>query len=311
MRCSIGAVAFLAILLVVTLAIHATNEHYSNAASFWDLGMGARPYAMGEAFVAVADDSSALSYNPAGLAGQQGSLFSSTGESRPNTAAFGHFTAQLNTIAASIHYFDFGTVMETDEFGNAFGSFSYRSVGVIAGLGAKGTKLPYLRKTSLADAFAVGVNVKLASINTLDPGDGFGAVMSLGLLIREDKPSFGFPFLSSFSFGILVENLLDIPIKYESGHQEPWVKKAAVGASVTFRDFLVAAFDATSLGSSHFGIEWAPISRIAIRVGVKRDGVWMPSLGIGVKLNRSAIDLALVSHPYLADQYRATFTASW
>jgi len=40
----------------------------TSAASFLKLGFGARPLAMGEAFVSVADDASALHYNPAGLA---------------------------------------------------------------------------------------------------------------------------------------------------------------------------------------------------------------------------------------------------
>jgi len=40
----------------------------TSAATFLQLGFGARPLALGEAFVAVADDASAMHYNPAGLA---------------------------------------------------------------------------------------------------------------------------------------------------------------------------------------------------------------------------------------------------
>ncbi|MDE2291861.1 MAG: hypothetical protein KGL53_07240, partial [Elusimicrobia bacterium] len=40
----------------------------TSAATFLTLGFGARPLALGESFVAVADDVSALYYNPAGLA---------------------------------------------------------------------------------------------------------------------------------------------------------------------------------------------------------------------------------------------------
>lgn len=39
----------------------------TSAATFLNLGFGARPLALGEAFVAVADDASAMHYNPAGL----------------------------------------------------------------------------------------------------------------------------------------------------------------------------------------------------------------------------------------------------
>jgi len=40
----------------------------TSAATFLQLGYGARPFGLGEAFVAVADDVAALHYNPAGLA---------------------------------------------------------------------------------------------------------------------------------------------------------------------------------------------------------------------------------------------------
>jgi hypothetical protein len=40
----------------------------TSAATFLNLGFGARPLAMGESFVALADDAGALHYNPAGLA---------------------------------------------------------------------------------------------------------------------------------------------------------------------------------------------------------------------------------------------------
>ncbi|MFH2204924.1 MAG: PorV/PorQ family protein [Elusimicrobiota bacterium] len=40
----------------------------TSAATFLNLGFGARPLSVGEAYVAVADDASALHYNPAGLA---------------------------------------------------------------------------------------------------------------------------------------------------------------------------------------------------------------------------------------------------
>ena len=40
----------------------------TSAATFLTLGFGARPLALGESFVALADDVSALHYNPAGLA---------------------------------------------------------------------------------------------------------------------------------------------------------------------------------------------------------------------------------------------------
>jgi hypothetical protein len=51
----------------------------TSAATFLDLGFGARPLGMGEAFVAMADDVSALHYNPAGLSLPQPAMKSAPG----------------------------------------------------------------------------------------------------------------------------------------------------------------------------------------------------------------------------------------
>jgi len=59
---------FLAILLSFLPARSIAAGPGTSAAAFLKLGFGARPLAMGEAFVSMADDASAVHYNPAGLA---------------------------------------------------------------------------------------------------------------------------------------------------------------------------------------------------------------------------------------------------
>ena len=62
-----GAIAIACALLISPAGLLYAEE-YSGVGSFWELGMGARPLALGEAFTGIADDGSALFYNPAGLA---------------------------------------------------------------------------------------------------------------------------------------------------------------------------------------------------------------------------------------------------
>ncbi|HAH06952.1 MAG TPA: hypothetical protein DCM05_10570 [Elusimicrobia bacterium] len=62
MRAILSAVLLLFLVYPVSAAGPGTS-----AATFLSLGFGARPLAMGESYVAVADDAAALHYNPAGL----------------------------------------------------------------------------------------------------------------------------------------------------------------------------------------------------------------------------------------------------
>jgi len=62
-----GSILLTALLVCLSAPAYAGGPGTS-AASFLSLGFGARPLALGESFVAVADDASALHYNPAGLA---------------------------------------------------------------------------------------------------------------------------------------------------------------------------------------------------------------------------------------------------
>ena len=55
-------------LIAVLPALAFAKGPSTSAATYLNLGFGARPLAVGEAYVALADDASALHYNPAGLA---------------------------------------------------------------------------------------------------------------------------------------------------------------------------------------------------------------------------------------------------
>ena len=66
---SLRAILFALLGLLAILPIQAFSAGPgTSAATFLQLGFGARPLAVGEAYVAMADDASALHYNPAGLA---------------------------------------------------------------------------------------------------------------------------------------------------------------------------------------------------------------------------------------------------
>ena len=302
---------FVSSALVLLLVASASAEEYSNVASMFDLGMGARPLAMGEAFTGLADDGNALFYNPAGLAWMKGLSLLSSYELRLGTASYGHLSAAFSHFGFGIHYFDFGEVPETDEFGNVLGSFSYRNYAFIAAVGTRAADLPFLSRIPFAENVAFGLKAKVLKISTLEPGSGTGFAVDVSFLFRSDSPSLRVPFIAGYGLGLVVENLIGPPIQYGSGHQEPWPRKATAGIAVELLDQMVLTMDAATDDCIGIGVEWTPIPSISLRGGLKHEGVWMWSLGMGAHFNNFIFDYTVVIHPYLNNQLRGSLTVSW
>ena len=297
--------------LLLLFAVSASSEQYSNVASIFELGMGARPLAMGGAFVGLADDGNALFYNPAGLAWGQGLSVLSSCEARPGTASYGNISALLPHFGFGVHYFDFGDVPETDEFGNILGTFSYRNYALIAAAGVKAADLPFLARMPFAENIGFGLKAKFLKVNTLEPGSGTGFAIDLPFLFRSEFPSPRFPIITSYGFGMVIENLVRSSIKYESGHQEKWLQKVVIGTSLEFFNRAILAIDFTSEKCIHLGVEWAPISALSFRLGLKYEGIWMWSLGLGLCFRNFTFDFAVVPHPYLNSQLRGSLGVTW
>ena len=186
----IGLQGFAAItMLICFLAISALGAPYSNAASVFDLCMGARPFSMGNAFVGLADDGNAILFNAAGLAWAKRLSLLSSYEARLGTATYGTLAVSLPRFGVGFHYFDFGDVPETDEFGNAVGTFGYSTIGLIAAAAVKATDLPFLSRVPLAENFGLGVGARFLHVSTLDPGSGTGFGLDFSGLYRVDSPS--------------------------------------------------------------------------------------------------------------------------
>jgi hypothetical protein len=266
---------------------------------------------MGGAFVGLANDGNALFYNPAGLAWMQDLSVLSSYEARPGTASYGNLSVSLPHFGFGVHYFDFGEVPETDEFGNIIGTFGYRNYAVIAAAGIKAADLPFFARMPFAESIGFGIKAKLLKISTLDPGSGTGFAIDLPLLFRSESPSPKVPIITSYDVGIVIENLIGLPIKYGSGHQENWPRKLILGTSLEFLDQVILAMDVTSEKSVHLGVEWTPIPAVSFRTGLKNEDVWIWSLGMGVRFRNFVFDLTVVPHVYLNSQIRGSLGVSW
>ena len=113
---------FIFIIILFTLHFTLSTLHYVRAgagktgAEFLLIAAGARPAAMGGAYVAVADDISAVYWNPAGLASLRGRGISATHAEwlsgiRYESLGYGHSVGQLGTLGISAFFLHTGVLV--------------------------------------------------------------------------------------------------------------------------------------------------------------------------------------------------------
>ncbi len=130
----------------------------TSSGNFLRIGMGAKAVAMGEAFVAVADDPSALYWNPAGMAGFQSRevLFSHTSWLTDVNVEYLAFVAPVPRLADGVAGFQVAALwtelQETTELQPDGTGRDFMYSDLLIGVG-------YARY--FTDKFACGVNVKV------------------------------------------------------------------------------------------------------------------------------------------------------
>lgn len=160
----LGALGLLSVLLMPLSQAHAQSSPSdqtitkvgTTAAQFLKIGVGARAVSMGGAFVAQANDLSALYWNPAGLARMQGNSFQLAttdylADVNYNFAGFGTNLGNVGSIAASVIFLNSGDMqVRTEEQPEGTGErFDVTNFALQVSYGK-----------ALTDKFSVGTTVK-------------------------------------------------------------------------------------------------------------------------------------------------------
>jgi hypothetical protein len=249
-------------------------------------GVGARALAMGGAFVAVCNDSTAMVWNPAGLAqlsdtrlaGMSTDLYGLgiTQQFVGATTSFANLGIGLGWERAAIDGQEAGIGGEP---GNAFTWTENAIIGSLA--------------TNVLDVAMAGANVKyyMADSGLGDSATGFG--FDLGLLV-----SLG----DMFTIGVNAMDLAGSSITWDSGAEDivSGLYKAGLALSLADSKFMLAAdvdFDGTDLSETHVGMEFQLIDELALRGGVVLTNNFQDyylTVGAGINVAGLYVDAAYI-----------------
>jgi len=249
-------------------------------------GVGARALAMGGAFVAVADDATAVCWNPAGL-------------------------AQLDDTRITGMSTDLFGIGATHQFVGATTTFSNIGIGLgwerlaLTGQGAAADGTPGslfnwdesaiigTLATNIMDIGLAGANVKyyMADSSFGPSASGFG--FDLGLLVKLGD---------MFTIGVNAADLGNSKITETDGTTDSITGMYTAGLAMSLVDgMLVLAtdvdFDGTNLGDAHIGVEFKVIDELALRGGmVLTDNFqnYYFSAGAGINVAGLYVDAAYI-----------------
>ncbi|MFH1710109.1 MAG: S-layer homology domain-containing protein [bacterium] len=312
------------LIFVLLASCGAFAEITGSVADPSDIGVGARPLALGKAYVGLSDDANGLFMNPAGLAGIK------------NFKA----TSMSGQVIQDVNYAIVGGATPTDY--GVFG-LGYTNVGLpnipvtqTTGSGTSETVVTVGQTTYYSSVltllysndlsgieyfkdhknFTYGVNLKYfmqgfqGGGTAMKGANGTGLDMDLGL---QYKPSTGLT-LGLSGLNILPSNLGGKFIWDKGGVEEsiPAVVKAGFSARIFGKDSFYGGKQDVLLGMDmdaypsqnrpsvyHTGLEWSPISVMALRAGIDQkpkgteDMVGVDNnltAGIGLKFNGFTFD---------------------
>lgn len=284
--------------IALPIGAFASEKTGTTAASFLKIGIGARAVAMGDAFTAVANDSTAIYWNPAGLSQlKRMELIAQHNiwldDLRHEFLGYVHPTSYGN-FGCALSYFHMGQIQETtmaSPSGTGRTFTNYDLLGVLS----------YSRKVN--ESLSFGTNLKYLN-QTLENHNASSYMADLGLLYRPSRLGFG---LGVFNLGKGVKFIKDeFPL--------PILCKAGVSYGM---EKLTLALDANKPtdGRLYFsaGAEVKPFGPLAVRLGWKDPGDHrggtsrrIPtglSAGAGISFRDIQFDYAYVPYGDLGDTH--------
>jgi len=284
----------------------------TSAAQFLKLAVSARGAALGEAYSALADDASALYWNPAGLIKVSSNSVvlmhnSYLADSNFEYASYARKISDTGVWAVSVQYLNSGSITQTDTSGVETGNFSPYDLAVSMGFASYVSgfnKYPEQR-------VVLGVSAKIVSSKIINRDTTVSADMGLLLpWLFEDR----------FQAALVVQNFTGKLRFREDSFSLPLTLK--LGTRTRLAKYWDVTADAAAPRDNYpylaMGTEvrlpFSKTFRAALRAGANTrafedyDGLRQISCGLGISAGAMAVDYAFNPFGELGNSHRISMT---
>jgi len=304
-----------AAILLTALSCHVSAGDFTKKAvgtvgsDFLNLGAGARAMGMGGAYSAIAEDASAIQWNPAGLV--QISKLSATfmraayvADINYQYAAYAHRLDYATVIAGSVITTDIGGIKHTDTSGNVLGTFYPKDQAYTLSYGRAIMELSDKDRD-----VSMGVSAKYIKSTILNSAVGMGVDFGIMTYYFTNIP---------YRLSVVMQNLGQ-GLKFDSQRESLPLTFRLGGSISPFKNFLLAAETVLPKGNAMHFVSGAELStgqtdkaRVNLRGGIDtqylRDDVGGFFMGAGIGLHFFTIDYAFVPMGELGSTHRISLT---
>jgi len=277
----------------------------NSGASFLNIGTSARAISMGGAYVGVANDVSAINYNPAGLAQLNRNEITAQhtewiSDVKHDFLA-GAFPLKNSTIGISVVALTQGKLEGRDEKRNKTDSFSAYDVATTI----------YSKKIN--EKIKLGTNLKIIQ-QKIETEYATGVAIDMGTLYNTA--------VKNLTVGFSFQNLGPQMTFISEGYNLPLT--ATVGFGYTLKRAITLAFDVKrkiidNKTEISFGTEYTPINILALRAGyllinkstseqMNASGFFGFGGGFGLRVLNFSTDYAFVPYGDLGNTHRVSFS---
>ena len=287
----------------------------SSGASFLKLGVGARALGLGSAYTAVANDATALHWNPAGLAKLDKNELSAThaelfADTSFDSLDYAHSTSK-GAFGIGAVDLNQGEIEGRGETRETAGNFSASDMAVTLGWGGR------FRQRSGIGASAKVIQSKIAGYTST------GLAFDAGFQSRLSPPT-GSPVLVGFSVQNLgpkmtfIDQSFNLPLTLAAGAGYPVLKNLLLSADMKYQPH-------DSRTSFSAGAEFSPISALSLRAGYLTNAIRQTGpvnsnitekvsnlsglgLGMGLKLGSASVDYSFTPAGELGNTQRVSLS---
>ena len=250
--------------------------------------IGTRPLSMGGAFIAVADDANAITWNPAGLPGLRRTEFTST-------------YTNLYQMGISQSYLGF-----VKPFGDRVAlGFDWSNIGFDDNeLAYSENKLNFAVGVQPHKLFSFGFTLKYLTRDMLLDETSYGKSSGLGydagLLVQP---------LKNLKMGVGLYDLGGTSVSYKEDKKTETILGQAFKLGISYMPVNGLTVAADIGDRFHFGAEYILANRISFRAGVQQDisgdeKILVPSAGLSLKFKSIIMEYGYESHPFLIQTHR-------